>query len=620
MNKNGITAVDALKNIGARNIIIAVLAMLLALAFVAASGMMLHSYAKESITRRGELAATRSAKEVDNYLSVHTNAISLAAYNVERMLTLGNSHEQIFGYLFEETEHIRESIDSGSNGVYAVVEGEFKHCGGWEPPADFVAAERPWYIETTEAPDDITYVKPYLDAQTNTVMMTIAAKLKDGASVVAVDISLDKLQEVTEAVADSVTGSIGMILDDDGDVVAHSDVEERGRLYSEEEDTLGSKIVARLTDESSYRFEIDHDRASYIVYVVRLEAGWNSVSVINADVVFHPLKIIIASSIAAALMLIVVITVVFIRISIKNLIAQNLNLQLSSVADIYVSMHDVDLVPDSFRTISCRDEIRGYLGDDRSHAQETLYAMMDGLTDEMSKQLIAKFIDLSTLPERLAETNTVIEEFLNNKNLWCRARFIAAERSKEGELIRVLWVIESIDEEKRRRDQLKYLSETDLMTGINNRGPGENKVTKLINQGLGGMFVLLDADKFKSINDSFGHETGDKVLIAIAAALKKTFRADDIVMRLGGDEFAAYAPGVYGEEIGRRIIDRLFGNLEKISVPELGERKISVSVGAAFCPDGELRSFGDLYKLADKGTYISKKTDCNFITFIEKDD
>lgn len=55
---------------------------------------------------------------------------------------------------------------------------------------------------------------------------------------------------------------------------------------------------------------------------------------------------------------------------------------------------------------------------------------------------------------------------------------------------------------------------------------------------------LIDCDKFKSINDAFGHAVGDAVIVAIAATLQNSCRSDDIVMRLGGDEFAIFVPTV----------------------------------------------------------------------------
>ena len=125
------------------------------------------------------------------------------------------------------------------------------------------------------------------------------------------------------------------------------------------------------------------------------------------------------------------------------------------------------------------------------------------------------------------------------------------------------------------------------------------------------MFCLLDADKFKSINDNFGHEVGDKVIKAIAQCLKKSFRNSDIVMRLGGDEFAAYALGVTNEEQVKIIVNRLFSEIDKIDIPEIGDRKITISLGSALFSIKDACSFTEIYKRADSAAYISKKTQGN---------
>ena len=614
MNKNEVTAADVLKNLGIKNVIAALLVMLLSLGLIAAGGYFFYSAKQDAINGDLELSALRSAKEADRYLSINSNEMELAGYNLERIMKKGGGRDEIFEYLIEETAHIKETIDEGNDGVYGYLAGEFLHPS-WTPYEGFVATERPWYIQAVENSNDLTYIKPYFDVLTESVMMTITYRLSDKTSVLAIDISLEKLQEVTSGVANSAQGNIGMILADDGYVVAHSDITEREKEYSKEENTLGGMIFKHLTGEDNYRFEVRFERSSYIVYVVRLDSGWNAISVINADVVFRPLRIIIGLSVFIALVSVVVILLILFKISKKNLETQNLNIQLSSIADIYISLLDINIDDDSYRMISCRDDVDNTIDRSVHSAQAMLNASMDRFTDEMSKPEVTNFINLSTLPARLGSEHTVTEEFLNSNNIWCRARFIAAERKKDGGLSRVLWVIESIDAEKRRRDKLQYMSETDLMTGINNRVSGERKVSKLIDQGYGGMFIMLDADKFKSINDTFGHDVGDKVIIAIANSLKRTFRSDDVVMRLGGDEFAAYAVEVYDRSVGELIINRLFEHINRIDIPELGDRKICISVGAAFYQSEDRYPFSELYKNADNMTYVSKKTLGNCVTY-----
>ncbi len=182
----------------------------------------------------------------------------------------------------------------------------------------------------------------------------------------------------------------------------------------------------------------------------------------------------------------------------------------------------------------------------------------------------------------------------------------------------VLWIsMRTYYEEKHRvrEKTLIQLSETDQLTGILNRGAGEEKIQQLMKLSKEGMFLLMDADKFKSINDTYGHAVGDKVICAIADSLKKSFRDRDVILRLGGDEFAAYAVGVTTEAIATVIINRFFSILSNVYIPEMGDKKINVSAGASFYDGNQTISFDDLYKKADALTYKSKSIEGCSISF-----
>ena len=167
--------------------------------------------------------------------------------------------------------------------------------------------------------------------------------------------------------------------------------------------------------------------------------------------------------------------------------------------------------------------------------------------------------------------------------------------------------VDDIVASAKERANLEILANTDMMTGILNRGSGERKVIDAMANNKPGMLCIMDADKFKTINDDFGHNVGDKVLRGIADALKITFRDEDIIFRLGGDEYAAYVMALNDEEAGRVVMDRAFKEISKMDVPELGDRKICVSAGAVFYKEGDKRTFEELYKLADSAVYESKK-------------
>ena len=178
-------------------------------------------------------------------------------------------------------------------------------------------------------------------------------------------------------------------------------------------------------------------------------------------------------------------------------------------------------------------------------------------------------------------------------------------RREDGSPVTYIGLFIDIDEKK----SLKVLSETDQMTGLLNRVSGEKKVSELMKQGKGGLFILLDIDHFKSFNDTFGHGVGDQVIINVARCLKSTFRGEDIVFRLGGDEYAAYAENIHNDENARKVIDRFIEALKTISIPELQGRPVDTSIGAVVLPEGQPADFAHYYKLVDQGVYESKKID-----------
>lgn len=167
----------------------------------------------------------------------------------------------------------------------------------------------------------------------------------------------------------------------------------------------------------------------------------------------------------------------------------------------------------------------------------------------------------------------------------------------------------------KEREQLIALAETDIMTGILNRGSGEKKVKAALDTGVRGMFCIVDIDSFKHINDTYGHDTGDKVIKGIADVLKDEFRKRDIVFRLGGDEYAIFAPNVVDEAKGSKIMHRVFSKIMELDIPEMVDLKPSVSVGAVLLPQGIEVKFEEAYRRADECVYQSKGVNGNNVTF-----
>ena len=178
---------------------------------------------------------------------------------------------------------------------------------------------------------------------------------------------------------------------------------------------------------------------------------------------------------------------------------------------------------------------------------------------------------------------------------------------ENGRLLHVLFCIECIEEEKKRENRLIYLAQTDLMTGLYNRGSGERQISHLLQEKTGGLLCLIDCDKFKTINDTYGHSTGDKVIIAVAETMQKSCRDKDVVLRLGGDEFAVFMPEMREKAAAERFFERLFYNISQITIAEMKGKQIEISLSDCFCEASEEVSFDQLYRKADRAMYQSKK-------------
>ena len=157
-------------------------------------------------------------------------------------------------------------------------------------------------------------------------------------------------------------------------------------------------------------------------------------------------------------------------------------------------------------------------------------------------------------------------------------------------------------------------SETDAMTGIRNRGSGEKLINQLISDGVPGVLLMLDVDKFKSINDTYGHKTGDQVIISVARCLQETTRKNDVVMRLGGDEFVCFLYNAQTVEDAELYSQRLFHAIELIKIDKIPDIRVNVSIGAALYDGSERINFSELYRRADEKVYDSKKITGNALT------
>jgi len=157
--------------------------------------------------------------------------------------------------------------------------------------------------------------------------------------------------------------------------------------------------------------------------------------------------------------------------------------------------------------------------------------------------------------------------------------------------------------------ELGNLALTDELTGLYNRrgfmALAERQLKLGRRSGRGMLLFLMDVDRLKQINDSFGHFEGDHALKRTADALEETFRDSDVVARLGGDEFAVLAIEASGHSEAT-IKTRLFECLKSVSTEE-SRYEISLSLGLARFDAGSCTSIGELMVKADQAMYEQKR-------------
>lgn len=188
---------------------------------------------------------------------------------------------------------------------------------------------------------------------------------------------------------------------------------------------------------------------------------------------------------------------------------------------------------------------------------------------------------------------------------WIRADVLMTADPYTGD-VKMFLTLRDINAEKKKELALLHKVETDQMTGVLNRCTFIERVSEQLERrddSVRHALILLDIDHFKELNDNYGHQFGDLVLIDTAALLKKNIRKNDLCGRLGGDEFILFLNSVTGEKEAERRIMRLCHALNR---QYRGAIKVSSSLGAAFYPrDG--MEFQKLYRNADLALYEAKK-------------
>lgn len=181
---------------------------------------------------------------------------------------------------------------------------------------------------------------------------------------------------------------------------------------------------------------------------------------------------------------------------------------------------------------------------------------------------------------------------------------MAPLRNIRGEVNGLVMVASDITDRKMYEEKLEYFSVHDQLTGLFNRAYFDRELNRPGNEvSYPVTIIAADLDGLKLINDTLGHEHGNKMLLTCADIIKKSLRRTDLLAQVGGDEFAVILSNA-GKEIGAVIVDRIKKSLEEYNSSN-DDLPLSVSLGISTAEKGNV-SLLELYREADDLMYIDK--------------
>jgi diguanylate cyclase (GGDEF)-like protein/PAS domain S-box-containing protein len=241
-------------------------------------------------------------------------------------------------------------------------------------------------------------------------------------------------------------------------------------------------------------------------------------------------------------------------------------------------------------------------------------------------------------PDDLPRAHTAMDDYLQGKTpsysceyrlrrkdggwKWIHSRGVLVEKSPAGEPLRVAGMISDITERKESEERIWSLANFDTLTGLPNRRLFRDRLNQEVmnahRRQSAIALLFIDLDGFKQVNDLFGHDAGDMLLLQAAQRIRQCVRDTDTVARLGGDEFTIIMSGLHHidhvELVAQKVLDTL--NLP-FSIG--GESAfVSGSIGIALYPD-DADTPEELIRKADQAMYAAKSAGKNQFSYFTRE-
>lgn len=276
---------------------------------------------------------------------------------------------------------------------------------------------------------------------------------------------------------------------------------------------------------------------------------------------------------------------------------------LMSMANIYYSMHIINLEDDTVQEFNSQDDVRKVVNKNNGATEMMRNVMIELAIDDYREKAL-EFTDLTTVADRMKGKKSISAQLIGLNTGWFVAMFIAIENDNEGRPTKVIFTTRVIDEEKKQEEQLIIQSQVDELTCLFNRRAYEDDILQYPDIPVEPDFVYaaVDVNGLKVVNDELGHAAGDELLIGAADCLKRTLGNYGKVYRIGGDEFVAI---FFADEKHLRSVSK---ELEETTLNWRGKfvDSLSMSIGYVTKQEYPDETVVNLAKIADERMYNEK--------------
>ncbi|KKO45528.1 hypothetical protein WG68_10475 [Arsukibacterium ikkense] len=243
-----------------------------------------------------------------------------------------------------------------------------------------------------------------------------------------------------------------------------------------------------------------------------------------------------------------------------------------------------------------------------------IYLFAARLLIKIQRKALSPLVALSALAEKVA----------SERNFSLRAAVVDNDEigsltKRFNELLKraEIWQTElstELQQQAARGDELEHLALKDSLTQLPNRHSFGQLLHKMVTDSLNNKtmsaLLFIDLDNFKFVNDNFGHDAGDEVLIEVSNRIQAAIRSDDTLCRLGGDEFALLLPKQVTPQLTEQVCKRLLQQISRPIWVKNAQMPVTLSIGVALCPEHSIDS-ATLLQLADEAMYQAKRAGKN---------